>query len=176
MSCPLCARKRRKRDPTILRRSERAWKNCGASAPPALLTISQRSEHAWKNCAASALKCRRHETPRRSARGLMAVSGVFSRAIRQRVCDGISLVSQGVAAPATSPTMRRRPRGARRSSVRRADRPHCGPRANPQAPLRRGARAYAGAIRQVPAGSPRRGRAGRNRHARATEAAADLER
>src|SRR6516225_8541188 len=102
MSCPLCARKRRKRDPTILRRSERAWKNCGASAPPALLTISQRSEHAWKNCAASALKCRRRETPGRSARGLTAVSDVFSRAIRQRVCDGASLVRQGVAAPATS--------------------------------------------------------------------------
>jgi hypothetical protein len=29
--------------------------------------------------------------------------------------------------------MRRRPRGARRSSARRADRPHCGRRANPQA-------------------------------------------
>ena len=61
--------------------------------------------------------------------------------------------------------MRRRPRGARRLSVRRADRPHCGQRASPQAPLRRGARAYAGAIRRVPAGSPRRDRAGRNRRA-----------
>jgi hypothetical protein len=35
--------------------------------------------------------------------------------------------------------------------VRRADRPHCGRRASPRAPLRRGARAYAGAIRRVPA-------------------------
>jgi hypothetical protein len=54
--------------------------------------------------------------------------------------------------------MRRRPRGARRLSGRRADRPHCGRRASPQAPLRRGARAYAGAIRRVTAASPRRGR------------------
>ena len=36
--------------------------------------------------------------------------------------------------------MRRRPRGARRLSERRADRPHCGRRASPPAPLRRGAR------------------------------------
>src|SRR5438132_1268163 len=48
---------------------------------------------------------------------------------------------------------RRRPRGARRSSARRADRPHCGRRASPQAPLRRGARAYAAAIRRRPAAS-----------------------
>jgi hypothetical protein len=34
--------------------------------------------------------------------------------------------------------MRRRLRGARRSSVRRADRPRCGPPANPPAPLHRG--------------------------------------
>src|SRR6516164_3129692 len=54
MLCPLCARKRRKRDPT----------------PP--LTILRRSEPAWKNRAASALKCRRHETPGRSAHGLTA--------------------------------------------------------------------------------------------------------
>jgi hypothetical protein len=45
--------------------------------------------------------------------------------------------------------MRRRPRGARRLSVRRADRPHCGRRASPRAPLRRGARGYAGAIRRA---------------------------
>src|SRR5271167_3595762 len=31
-------------------------------------------------------------------------------------------------------------------SVRRADRPHCGQRASPRAPPRRGARAYAGAL------------------------------
>ena len=72
--------------------------------------------------------------------------------------------------------MRRRPRGARRSSVRRADRPHCGRRASPQAPLRRGARAYAGATRRhrpdhrlgvdLPAIDAHR----------AAEAAADLER
>ena len=61
--------------------------------------------------------------------------------------------------------MRRRPRGARRLSVRRADRPRRDRRASPQAPLRRGAQAYAGAIRRVPTGSPRRGRADRNRRA-----------
>jgi hypothetical protein len=54
--------------------------------------------------------------------------------------------------------IRRRPRGARRRSGRRADRPRCVPPASPQALLRRGARACADAIRRVPAGSPRRGR------------------
>jgi len=47
---------------------------------------------------------------------------------------------------------RRRPRGARRLSARRTDRPHRGQRASPQAPLRREAQAYAGAIRQVGGG------------------------
>ena len=61
------------------------WRSCAASALPALLTISQQSERAWKNCAASALRCRRHETPGRSARGLPAVSNVFLRAMPQTV-------------------------------------------------------------------------------------------
>ena len=39
----------------------------------------------WKNCAASALRCWRHETPGRSARGLPAVSNVFLRAMPQTV-------------------------------------------------------------------------------------------
>ena len=59
--------------------------------------------------------------------------------------------------------MHQRPRGARRLSERRADRPHCGRRASRQAPRHRGIPACAGAIRRVPAGSPRRGRVGRNR-------------
>jgi hypothetical protein len=71
--------------------------------------------------------------------------------------------------------MRRRRRGARRLSVQRADRRHCGRRASPQALLRRDARAYGGAIGRIPAGSPRRDRAGRNRRASAAEAAANLE-
>src|ERR1700730_10713111 len=52
--------------------------------------------------------------------------------------------------------IRRRPPGARQLSVRRADRPHRGRRASPQALLHRAARAYAAAIRRVPAGSPGR--------------------
>ena len=49
---------------------------------------------------------------------------------------------------------------------RRADRPHRGRRASRRALHRRGARACAGAIRRVSAGSPPRpGRAGHNRHA-----------
>jgi hypothetical protein len=48
--------------------------------------------------------------------------------------------------------MRRRPRVARQLSVRRAGRPHCGRRASRQAPRRRGARAYVGAIRRGSAG------------------------
>jgi hypothetical protein len=72
--------------------------------------------------------------------------------------------------------MRRRPRGVRRLPVRRADRLHCGRRTSPQAPLRRGARAYAGAIRRVPAGSPRGVEPAAIDAHRATEAAADLER
>ena len=70
---------------TILRRSEREWRNCAANALPALLTISRRSEGEWKNCAASALRCRRPETRGRAARDLTAVSDVFLRATPQRV-------------------------------------------------------------------------------------------
>jgi hypothetical protein len=72
--------------------------------------------------------------------------------------------------------MLRRPRGARRLSVRRADRPHCSQPASPQAPFRRGARAYPGAIRRLPAGPPRRRRAATIDAYRAAEAPADLER
>jgi hypothetical protein len=46
------------------------------------------------------------------------------------------------------------------SSRSAGDRTHFGSRASPPAPLRRAARACAGTIRRVPAGSPRRGRAG----------------
>jgi hypothetical protein len=59
--------------------------------------------------------------------------------------------------------MPRPPRDGRRWSERRADRPHCGRRASRQAPHRRAARACAGAIPGVSAGSPRRGRARRSR-------------
>jgi hypothetical protein len=59
--------------------------------------------------------------------------------------------------------MRRRTRGACRSSGRRADRWRCVRPASPRVPLPRGARACGGAIHRVRAGSPRRDRAGRNR-------------
>jgi len=63
-------------------------------------TISQPSEHAWKNCAARA-----QMSTARDARPLCprpySLQRRFSRAIRQRVCDRISLVRQCVAAPAT---------------------------------------------------------------------------
>ena len=52
--------------------------------------------------------------------------------------------------------MRRRSRGVRRSSARRADRSRCGQHASRRAPRRRGARGYVAAIRRAPAGSPRR--------------------
>ena len=68
--------------------------------------------------------------------------------------ETMSLHSRPLTAPRFTRTlvMRRRPRGARRLSVRRADRPHCGQCASPPVPLRRGARAYAGANRRAPAG------------------------
>ena len=71
----------------------------------------------------------------------------------------------GLGASPLAGLIRRRPRGARQLSGRPADRRHFGPRASPQAPHRRGARACAGAIRRVPAGSPRRARARHNRSA-----------
>src|SRR6266849_1016993 len=48
--------------------------------------------------------------------------------------------------------MRRRPRGARRLSVQRADRRHCGRRASPQALLRRDVQAFVGAIGRTAGG------------------------
>jgi hypothetical protein len=48
--------------------------------------------------------------------------------------------------------IRRRPRGGRRSSGRRAGRPHCGRRASPRALLHRGFGASADAIRRLTAG------------------------
>jgi hypothetical protein len=59
--------------------------------------------------------------------------------------------------------MRRRSRDGRRWSERRADRPRCGRRASRQAPHHRAARARAGVIPGVSAGSPRQGRARRSR-------------
>ena len=71
---------------------------------------------------------------------------------------------------------RQRPRGARRLSVQRADRLHCGQPASPRARLRRGARAYEGAIhRYGPDHCAGLELATIDAH-RAAEAAADLER
>jgi hypothetical protein len=87
---------------------------------------------------------------------------------RDRRSENPGLPRRGFLSPSPPPAlavvfMRRRPRGARRLSGRRADSPHCARRASPPAPLHQGARAYAGPIHRLPAGSPRRGPAGRNR-------------
>jgi len=60
---------------------------------------------------------------------------------------------------------RQPPLGARQSSVPRVDRPHCGRRANRQAPVHRVVGACAGAIRPGLAGSPPWDRARHNRRA-----------
>ena len=90
-------------------------------------------------------------------RGFMAMMSAMAEDERLRIikrthegrqiarAKGVSMACAFFSVPPASRLMRRRPHGARRASLRRADRPYCGRRASSQAPRRRGGRGYVGA-------------------------------